>query len=261
MLRNTPNNESIIVEYGFADSTGDDVNQIKNNWQNLAEAVVRALANYIGVSYSPPLGSSSNYYIVKKGDTLYSIAREYGVTVNEIKSLNNLTSNNLTIGMSLLIPDNNDQIEGEEYYIVKSGDTLYKIAALYDMTVNELKALNNLTSNTLKVGQKLKVISTPTTGINTYIVKKGDSLYSIAKQFGITVDELKQANNKTSNLLTIGEELNIPDNNFNEGRIHIVQKGDTLYSIARLYNTTVNEIMRLNDLANTVLTVGMQLNV
>ena len=56
MLRETPNNESIIVEYGFADSTGDDVNQIKNNWQELTEAVVRALADYIGVTYIPPEG-------------------------------------------------------------------------------------------------------------------------------------------------------------------------------------------------------------
>ena len=128
MLRNTPNNETVIVEYGFADSTGDDVNQIKNNWQNLAEAVVRALASYIGVPYTPPEGEASNYYIVKKGDTLYSIAREYGVSVDELKKSNNLQSNNLTIGMSLMIPEFDDEVQNEEYYIVKAGDTLYKIA-------------------------------------------------------------------------------------------------------------------------------------
>ena len=71
MLRNTPNNESIIVEYGFADSTGDDVNQIKNNWQGLAEAVVKALANYIGVPYAPKEGMESNYYTVKRGDRIF----------------------------------------------------------------------------------------------------------------------------------------------------------------------------------------------
>lgn len=77
MLRNTPNNESIIVEYGFADSSGDDVNQIKNNWQELTEAVVRALADYIGVPYTPPAGSSvspapsNDYYIVKRGDKIF----------------------------------------------------------------------------------------------------------------------------------------------------------------------------------------------
>ncbi len=261
MLRNTPNNETVIVEYGFADSTGDDVNQIKNNWQNLAEAVVRALASYIGVTYTPPEGEASNYYIVKKGDTLYSIAREYGVSVDELKKANNLQSNNLTIGMSLMIPEFDDEVQNEEYYIVKAGDTLYKIAGLYGMTVNELKALNNLTSNNLSIGQRLRVVSESLPSINTYTVQKGDSLYSIAKKFGITVDELKKANNKTSNLLTIGETLNIPDNNTSPGRVHTVQAGDTLYSIARLYNTTVSDVMRLNNLANSILTIGMKLNV
>lgn len=134
MLRNTPNNESIIVEYGFADSTGDDVNQIKNNWQGLAEAVVRALAGYIGVPYIPPENLDSNYYVVKKGDTLYSIARNYGITVDALKQANNLSNNNLTIGMSLVIPDVNIDVDNEEVYIVKAGDSLYKIAGMFGMT-------------------------------------------------------------------------------------------------------------------------------
>ncbi len=71
MLRDTPNNESIIVEYGFADSTGDDVDKIKNNWQELTEAVVRALADYIGVPYSLPDDMTDNYYVVEKGDRIF----------------------------------------------------------------------------------------------------------------------------------------------------------------------------------------------
>lgn len=69
ILRETPNNESIIVEYGFADSTGDDVSQLKNNWQGLAEAVVKSLAEYTGVSYKPIVTADS--YIVKSGDTIF----------------------------------------------------------------------------------------------------------------------------------------------------------------------------------------------
>lgn len=76
ILRDTPNNESIIVEYGFADSTGDDVNLLKNNWQDLAEAVVRGVANYLGVTYTPSSGSS-NTYIVKPGDTIFMENNEY----------------------------------------------------------------------------------------------------------------------------------------------------------------------------------------
>ena len=69
ILRETPNNESIIIEYGFADSSGDDSAIIKNNWQDLAEAVVRGVANYIKVPYIPPIGS--NTYIVQKGDRIF----------------------------------------------------------------------------------------------------------------------------------------------------------------------------------------------
>lgn len=258
MLRNTPNNETIIVEYGFADSTGDDVNQIKNNWQELSEAVVRALANYVGVVYSPPEGMESNYYIVKKGDTLYSIARNYGVTVNELKNANNLVSNNLTIGMGLIIPSENKNPSNEEYYFVKSGDSLYKIANMYNMTVNELKSLNNLSSNLLSIGQRLKVITNAELPANGYVVKSGDSLYSIAKKYGLSVDELKSANNKTTNLLSIGEVLIIPTSN-EVIKTYTVKAGDTLYGIARTYNTTVDAIKSLNGLNNNNLRIGMVL--
>lgn len=315
MLRETPNNESIIVEYGFADSTGDDVNQIKNNWQGLTEAVVRGLATYIGVPYIPPAGSENNYYTVKKGDTLYSIANQYGISVDALKKANNLTSNNLTIGQTLIIPTVEEPpiTNDEGIYIVKAGDTLYKIANMYGMSVNELKNLNNLTSNTLTIGQRLRVQNIEMPSANTYIVKAGDSLYSIAKQFNISVDELKRTNNKTSNLLNIGEILTIPlnndtsssntyivqpgdslyaiaskfnitvdqlkaannktnnnlaigeiliiPNNSSSGTYHTVKSGDTLYSIANAYNTTVDNIKRLNNLINNILTIGTILRI
>lgn len=68
-MRNTPNNETVIVEYGFADSKGDDVLLLKNRWQDLAEAVTKAIAEYAGYTYLAPLGS--DYYTVNSGDTLF----------------------------------------------------------------------------------------------------------------------------------------------------------------------------------------------
>lgn len=121
-MRETPNNQTIIVEYGFVDSTEDDVNQIKNNYKELTEAVVKALANYIGVKYTPPVGT--NIYIVKSGDTLWSIARKNNMTVNEIKKLNNLTSNSLSIGQSLKLSPSNSVLSNNTY-TVKSGDTIF----------------------------------------------------------------------------------------------------------------------------------------
>ena len=200
LLRDTPNNETLIVEYGFLDSTGDDVNLIKNNWEDLAEAVVKALANYIGVPYS--LNEESDYYVVKKGDSLWSIAKKYNMTVDELKSINNLKSNLLSIGQRLKIKESNDN---QNIYIVKKGDTLYKIANMYVTTVDNLKALNNLKNNNLSIGQKLIVPSKN----KIYIVQKGDSLWSIARKYDTTVDSIKKNNNLSTNVLQIGQKLKI----------------------------------------------------
>lgn len=200
LLRDTPNNETLIVEYGFLDSTGDDVNLIKNNWEDLAEAVVKALANYIGVPYS--LNEGSDYYVVKKGDSLWSIAKKYNMTVDELKSINNLKSNLLSIGQRLKIKESNDN---QNIYIVKKGDTLYKIANMYGTTVDNLKALNNLKNNNLSIGQKLIVPSKN----KIYIVQKGDSLWSIARKYDTTVDSIKRNNNLSTNVLQIGQKLKI----------------------------------------------------
>lgn len=252
ILRDTPNNESIIVEYGFVDSTGDDVSQLKNNWEELAEAVVKALAEYIGVPYKP---TSDNYYVVKKGDTLWSIARTLGVTVNELKSFNNLTSNALSIGQILYIPKEEDETTEEEVYTVKSGDTLYSIASKYGLSVSELKSLNNLSNNNLSIGQKLIVSKNNET---TYTVSKGDTLYSISNKFGVSVNDLKSLNNLTSNNLSIGQSLKIPNTNVNK-LTYTVKSGDTLYQIARTYNTTVDKIKSLNNLTSNTLSIGQTL--
>ena len=261
MLRETPNNESIIVEYGFLDSTGDDVNQIKNNWQNLAEAVVRALADYIGVAYIPPEGLEEiddNIYIVKKGDTLYGIANKYGISVDELKAINNLTSNNLSVGQVLQIPEIiEEDVPNENIYIVKSGDTLYSIANKYGMSVQELKDLNKLTSNTLSIGQQLVVSEGNAGTLDTYTVKAGDTLYSIAKKYGLTVSELKQLNNLTSDILSIGQVLNISNSNTSlPSNTYTVKSGDSLYSIAKKYGITVDALKSANGKTSNLLSIG-----
>ena len=150
--RDTPNTESLIVEYGFVDSPKDDVSQIKNNYKKYAEAVVKAICDYKGIKYKNPSSSSvssEDYYIVKKGDNLWDIANKYNTSVSTLKSLNNLKSSVLQIGQKLKLPNN--------YYIVKSGDSLWKIAKNNNTTINNLIKLNNLKNNTIYVGQKLLI--------------------------------------------------------------------------------------------------------
>lgn len=259
LLRDTPNNETLIVEYGFADSSGDDVSMIKNNWEELAEAVVRALALYIGVPYDGPTGS--NYYTVKSGDTLWKIANANNTSVDAIKKANNLTSNSLTVGQVLLLPSD-DTTQSTNTYTVKTGDSLWKIANQYNMTVSALKQLNNLTSDSLQVGQVLKVkdsgtSSNPTSPSNTYTVVSGDSLYKIANRFGVSVSDIMLANNLSNSNLSIGQKLVIPSNTSNN--VYTVVSGDSLYKIAQRFNTSVQAIQRLNNLNTTSLSIGQKL--
>lgn len=255
--RDTPNNETVIVEYGFADSTGDDVTLLKNNWEELAEAVVKSLATYLGVKYVPIV--TEDMYIVKSGDTLWSIARKHGLTVDELKALNHLTNNSLSVGQVLKVKEESIPSVGTTY-IVKSGDTLYSIANKHGLTVDELKKLNNLSSNMLQVGQILNVatMNEPMPEVDYYIVKSGDNLYKIASMFNTTVDNLKSLNHLTSNLLSIGQKLIV----LGKGVDHVtytVKSGDTLYSIARKYNTTVTALQSLNNLATSSLSIGQKL--
>lgn len=249
--RDTGKTEPIIVEYGFLDNASD-ANRLKNNYKEYADAVVKAVASYIGVPYI-----SDSTYIVKSGDSLYSIAKKYNTTVDEIKKINNLTSNSLSIGQILNIPLSEVVLVNE--YIVKSGDSLYSIANKYNTTVNELKSLNNLSNNTLSIGQVLKLPKVDEiVTVNEYIVKSGDSLYSIAKKYNKSVDELKSLNNLTSNMLSVGQKLNIPVTE-EVSNVYTVKSGDNLYSIARKYNTTVNEIKSKNNLSSNNLSIGQKL--
>ena len=200
-------------------------------------------------------------YTVQSGDTLYGISKQFGVSVDEIKRLNNLTSNTITKGQTLKIPSNVTTID----YIVKKGDSLYSIAKRYNTTVKDIVRLNNLTSNNLAVGQQLIIAiddnTTPTpTTYKDYVVQKGDSLWTIANKNNTTVDEIKRINNLTSNMLSIGQVLKLPtQDKVEEVEMYTVQKGDSLYSIAKKFGVTVDEIKSLNNLTSNNLSIGQQL--
>lgn len=259
--RDTGNTEPIMIEYGFVDSTGDDVSQLKNEWQKLGDAVVNALLEYIGKA---PL---DGYYIVTAGDSLWSIASKYNTTVDELKRINNLTSTNLSIGQRLKIPEIN--LGNNDTYIVKSGDSLYSIAQKYNTTINELMRLNNLSSSVLSVGQQLKVpLSSGSNESNQsyeiYTVKSGDTLWNIAKKYNISLSELLSFNNLSSNtMLRIGQQIKIPKENEtnNQYIIYTVKRGDNLYNIAKEYNTTVQNLMSYNGLTSNLLDIGQQLKI
>ena len=251
--------ETIIVNYGNINNINEATN-IKNEWEDYAEAVVKSLANYTNVPYYKE-GESQEIYTVKKGDSLWKIANKYNTTVEKLKSANNLKTNTLSVGQKLVIPSISVSPEVSDTYIVQKGDSLWSIANKFNMTVSKLKNLNNLTNNLLSIGQVLKIKDSSNNGKTTYTVQKGDSLWVIANKYGITTEELKNYNKLTSNLLSIGQVLKIPQGKTSTENIYTVKKGDSLWTIANRYNTTVEKIKVLNNLTSNLLSIGQQLKI
>ena len=234
-------------------------------------------------------------YVVQSGDSLYSIANEYDVSVQDIIDWNNLDNDFLQIGQELIVVDpgnGEDPEEPEEpepdpeepednIYVVQSGDYLYGIANQFGISVQDIIDWNDLESDFLQVGQELIVVD-PSNGEepeepdpdpeepddNIYVVQSGDYLYRIANEFGITVDNLIDWNNLESNSLFVGQELIVvdPDNGAEEPDpgdpediIYVVEAGDYLYRIAAEFGVTVQDIIDWNNLESDALQVGDQL--
>ena len=166
-----------------------------------------------------------------------------------------------------------DKSSKSDTYTVQRGDTLWNISKKFNTSVNDLKKVNNLNSNALYVGQLLKVpgyYTAEDTNI-TYVVKKGDTLYSISRIYGIPIDTLRRYNNLNSDILSVGQQISIPssetvvtpseDEIINEPNTYVVQRGDTLFSISRKFGIPVNDIKIQNNLTSDILSVGQILSI
>jgi len=213
---------------------------------------------------------------IRRGETVSTIARKYGVSQYAIFETNNLSRRSkIYAGKHIVIPVPNDRdytrkknrrdynAQGD-IYIVRSGDTVWDIARAFGKTTEQIRRLNNLDRRArIYVGQKLNVgagssgksyAKKKTDGNTfTYKVKKGDSLWEIARRFGTTTKSLRKLNglNRRSNIYP-GQKLKVtgdvePDDNY---RVYTVKRGDTLWEIAALFNTTVTRIKNWNDVSN-----------
>ena len=169
--------------------------------------------------------SDRSVHIVKSGETLGSIAKKYRISVNQIKTWNNLKSTTIYPGQKLIVyssgapmaqAGNSKPVERsteQTIHVVKSGENLSLIAKKYKCTVTDLKNWNNLKSTNLSVGQKLKVYP-PAEGSSssgakvTHTVKSGDNLWDISRKYGVSVEQIRKLNGLSSNaVLKIGQKL------------------------------------------------------
>ncbi len=171
---------------------------------------------YLGAEDIIPPGTDTGFieYVVRSGDTLWLLAQRYNTTVDTIKKLNGLTSDNLNIGQVLKIPTTDTTDESYFEYVVRSGDTLWLLAQRYHTTVDAIKNLNGLSGNDLSIGQILKIPSAEPVPAPyfEYTVRSGDTLWQLAQRFGTTVDAIKSLNGLRSDILNIGQVLKIPNN-------------------------------------------------
>ena len=258
--RETGKTQPLLVEYGFIDSPKDDIAQLQNNLEDYVEAVVKAVTDYIGVPYKAP-GVSDNVYVVTNGDSLYSIANKFGVSVESLKSINGITGNLINVGQRLVIPSDAGVNPGDYVvYTVKRNDSLWNIANSYGVSVNDIVDYNNLGTTVLQIGQQLLIPNVNNSSSDSgviYVVKNGDSLWSIGKKYNVSVNDLKSANNLNSNMLSIGQQLIIPETS--DYQTYTVKSGDSLWKIAQNYDVNVNDLIKLNNLSSNVLSIGQTL--
>ena len=196
------------------------------------------------------------YYILRETNAKEPLLIEYGFidNKNDSKRLNNNLEDYVEGVVEALttylnypyIPKDEELLD---YYTVQKGDTLYKISNMFNIPINKLKEINNLSSDILSIGQKIYLIDN---NYDTYNVVKGDSLYSISRKFNIPVNELIDINNLNNLTLQINQQLLVPKSNNN----YIVEKGDTLWSIAKKFNTTVNSLKEINNLDTNTISIG-----
>ncbi len=224
----SPQIPSVLVETGFISNPTEEKLLFQRAHQDkLARAITKAVVQYL--KDNPPEGtvfsssSKSAVHTVKRGESLSVIAQKYGTSTKAIMSANKLKSSGLAVGqklkipgagaVSVSIPNKPNTVETETItHMVKSGEFLGKIASHYKVKIADIRRENNLKSDTVWVGQKLKItVAVKDKPIRKHKVARGEYLGKIASKYGVSVSSIRKANNLRSDELAVGQVLIIPN--------------------------------------------------
>lgn len=229
-------------------------------------------ASILGISH----GAWADSYTVQRGDTLFLISQRVDSTVDQLKTVNQLKSDEIWVGQVLTIPPKSIT------HTVQSGDTLYLISKQYNTTIQEIYNTNKLSTIELRIGQKL-VIPVPAAISNetTYIVQSGDVLWKIAMNHGTTVEAILAYNGLSNGAyIEVGQALKIPtqpsppvqtqplplpaptEGPWVENQTYTVEKGDTGWSISLKFGIPFSEFLKANQMnQSSYLSIGQQVTI
>ncbi len=214
---------------------------------------------------SPPPCPGGNFYTIREGDTLFSLSRRFNISLDDLLEANpGINPDRLMIGQRICVPlgEPVECPKDTESYRIRAGDTFYAIARRFDVPLEALIDANpGVNPDALLVGQIIcipKVTPTPPTGCPSgsrpYTIRSGDTFFNLARRFNTTIDELIRLNpNVDPNNLQIGQVICIPAATPTPptgcpsgSRPYTIRSGDTFFNLARRFNTTVDELRRLN---------------
>lgn len=253
-------------------------NRLRSDRLRVGQRLVLTVPNVPRQAIASTQRSESSQHVihrVRSGETLSTIASRYGVSIAQLKMTNRIRTNLIRPGQRLRIPFGGaDVVSDTKIYTVKAGDTLSTIASRYGVSVVRLKRANRLSGGSLRIGDRLEIptqvaVSDAPKRVaksRTHRVRSGESLYTIGKRYGVSVDRLKAANGLRRNTIRVGQELVIPARSSGtsasaSGKVHRVRSGDTLSEIARRYGTTVSKLRSANGLTSNRLRIGQELKI
>ncbi len=204
-------------------------------------------------------------YVVRSGETLSEIADQFEMPIALLKQLNDISDDRIYPGQLLKLQELPQKGDGARTHKVKKGDTLWRIAERYDLSVSTLRELNQIKENRIYPGDLLVVQELPDEASEgskqfEYMVQKGDTLSEIAQRHNVSVGLIRQLNRLNSDQIIPGSVLQLQPTSVEEV-IHIVRKGEALSQIASKYKISLEDLIKINGLENSSIQVGQKLRV